>query len=67
MKVCEICGEEISTRDGENVCLSCEDAQDSKQKQKLARARANRKANDAVLRSLGLVKVRGALGGTYWE
>jgi hypothetical protein len=32
-----------------------------------ARARANRKARDQVMRDCGLVKVRGALGGTYWE
>ena len=26
-----------------------------------------RKARDHAMRSLGMVKVRGALGGTYWE
>ena len=26
-----------------------------------------RRAKDALLRSMGLVKVKGALGGTYWE
>ena len=31
------------------------------------RAKANRKAKEDAMRSLGLVKVRGALGGTYWE
>ena len=31
------------------------------------RARLNRKLKDEALRSLGLVKVRGALGGVYWE
>jgi hypothetical protein len=34
---------------------------------KRARARANRKAREEVMKSLGLVKVKGALGGTYWE
>ncbi len=28
---------------------------------------ATRRERDGVLRSLGLVKVRGGLGGTYWE
>lgn len=32
-----------------------------------AKARRARKAREAALRSCGLVKVRGALGGTYWE
>lgn len=32
-----------------------------------ARARANRKAKTEALRSMGLVRVRGALGGVYWE
>jgi len=36
-------------------------------KARAARARQNRKAKDDVMRSLGLVKVRGALGGVYWE
>lgn len=31
------------------------------------RAAATRKAKDDVLRSLGLTKVRGDLGGVYWE
>ena len=28
---------------------------------------ARRKARDQAMRDLGLVKVRGALGGAYWE
>lgn len=66
MKVCEICGEEISTRDGENRCQQCEEA-DSKKEIRKARRRTNRAAREDAMRSLGLVKVRGALGGTYWE
>jgi hypothetical protein len=65
MKVCEKCGEEISTKDGEGLCPACEKADaDGKRR---AKASANRKARDAAMRSLGLVKVRGAMGGTYWE
>jgi uncharacterized Zn finger protein (UPF0148 family) len=61
MKVCEMCGIEIATRDGDNRCPNCE------KERKRARARANRKAREYALESCGLVKVRGALGGTYWE
>lgn len=31
------------------------------------RSQANRKAREDALSNLGLVKVRGALGGVYWE
>ena len=63
MKVCQTCGEEISTRDGDNECASCEDAN----RLKKAVARQQRRERDQVMRDIGLVKVRGALGGTYWE
>ena len=63
MKVCETCGDEIFTKDGLNQCEACEEGR----RKRNARAMANRKARDAALRSMGLVKVRGALGGTYWE
>ena len=32
-----------------------------------ARRNARRRERDDIRRSLGLVKVRGALGGVYWE
>jgi len=67
MKVCEICGDEICTKDGENVCCECQDHQDFKRKLQLKRVTNNRKAKEEMLRSLGLVKVKGAMGGTYWE
>lgn len=66
MKVCEICGNEILTRDGENRCRHCEDYEDLPAESRAKRKRA-RRAKDEVMRSLGLVKVRGAMGGTYWE
>ena len=63
-----------------NKCLRCEnetnrvlcdkcDWSNTETKKKLAARRRNlaRKERDAAMRSLGLVKVRGALGGTYWE
>lgn len=61
MKVCNKCGDEIYTKDGVNLCKECQ----SKNKKK--RNRELRKQRDAMLRDLGLVKVRGAMGGTYWE
>ena len=69
MKVCERCGDEIATKDGENLCTACEryeDAEPKRAKRRIA-ARARRREHDDVMSSLGLVKVRGALGGTYWE
>ncbi len=62
MKVCENCGDEIATRDGDNLCRTCEDSAAKKKKRAAAR-----KAKDDAMRSCGLVKVRGALGGVYWE
>ena len=63
MKFCERCGDEIDgTKDGENRCERCEGKLRTSRK-----AAANRRARESVLRSCGLVKVRGALGGTYWE
>jgi hypothetical protein len=65
MKVCQVCGNEFDGRDGENTCHSCEREEGNKAKR--ARANANRRARESVLRDCGLVKVRGAMGGTYWE
>jgi hypothetical protein len=62
MKVCEVCGEEIATKDGDNKCRECEDKVRPTKK-----AKRKRSQRDDIMRSLGLVKVRGALGGTYWE
>lgn len=64
MKVCEVCGKEIDGKDGDNFCVACDWAEDSK---KRIRRMALRRERDLVMRSLGMVKVRGALGGTYWE
>lgn len=64
MKVCKHCGDEIMTVDRENVCADCER---NKSKQKRKDARVRRKERDNAMRSLGLTKVKGAFGGTYWE
>lgn len=62
MKFCEMCGDEIATKDGENRCADCDGKARASAKRK-----AQRKAREDVMRSLGLVKVRGAMGGVYWE
>jgi len=61
MKVCELCGVEIDTKDGENRCRKC----DGKHSRK--GAKRQRHEIDSVMRDLGMTKVRGTLGGTYWE
>ena len=62
MKVCEKCGCEIGTKDGDNLCNDCEEGKRKKEK-----SAARRREREAILRDCGLVKVRGAFGGTYWE
>ena len=66
MKVCENCGEEIGTRDGDNLCARCDQAE-GRTELKRIRHNAMRQVRERVMRELGLVKVRGELGGTYWE
>lgn len=69
MKVCETCGDEIYTKDGENRCETCERELENQvaYARKRRQAAANRRARDEAMRSLELTKVRGAMGGTYWE
>lgn len=61
MKVCNKCGVEYEGRDGNNTCPDCEKGKGKR------RASADRKARESALRDCGLVKVRGAMGGVYWE
>lgn len=63
MKVCDICGDEIATRDGENRCPKCTKASAGKKHL----LKKNRETRDQIMRDLGLVKVKGAMGGVYWE
>lgn len=65
MKVCRICEAEIDTPDGENLCAACE--RDGARRARNKRVRANRRAMNEAMRSIGMTKVRGAMGGTYWE
>lgn len=69
MKVCAKCGEEISTRDGENLCNACEsnDIADVKRAERNRKARERRRAIHDIMDSLGLKRVRGAMGGVYYE
>jgi uncharacterized Zn finger protein (UPF0148 family) len=69
VKLCENCSTEIDGRDGENHCPACDLALADKNRTALKRERArqNRRAREQALRDLGMVKVRGAMGGTYWE
>ncbi len=67
MKVCGRCGDEIGTRDGDNLCRTCDDEIGVEKRDRRRKVRARRRERADVLQSLGLVKVRGAMGGTYWE
>jgi len=70
MKFCAHCGDLISTPDGDNRWRTCEEAAEKRRAaRRKARAKANaqRREREAALRDCGLVKVRGALGGVYWE
>lgn len=63
MKVCSRCGEEIDTKDGENTCPDgCK-----RKKGQFKKTKLSRKVRESILSDLGLVKVKGAMGGTYWE
>lgn len=60
MKVCNRCCKEIATKDGDNLCRECDE-------NPVRRVKTNRKEMEKILSDSGLVKVKGALGGTYWE
>ena len=59
MEVCKVCGGGLIGK--EKICPTC------KRKARQARTRQARKERESVMRDMGLVKVRGALGGVYWE
>lgn len=65
MKVCSVCGGEIGTRDGDNMCSRCEAAADRGKCRK--GAREARRIRHQIMTEFGLVRVRGALGGVYYE
>jgi DNA-directed RNA polymerase subunit M/transcription elongation factor TFIIS len=66
MKVCNRCGQELTiVRDGENACQQCLD--ENKKKMSAVKRKAYRQAIDSIMRDCGLTKVRGSMGGVYWE
>lgn len=67
MKVCERCNKEIYTRDGDNLCECCQARGEIMSATARKRANRLRRTRHAVLRSVGLVRVHGALGGVYYE
>lgn len=64
MKFCEICGDEIYTKDGENQCTDYEEKERTHVKGKRRKLKS---AREQMMSDMGLVKVKGAMGGTYWE
>lgn len=60
MKVCARCSDECFGRDGDNTCHKCKE-------KPFARTKDVKRAREAALRSIGLTKIKGANGGTYWE
>ena len=70
MKVCEECGMEIDTVDGDNKCVMC-DAVDNMELRLTLNAIRNRRKKQSLMveamENLGLVKVRGMMGGIYYE
>ena len=67
MKVCENCGSENVGQDGENLCKKCDACNGDRKQLANRRQSTKRRKRDQVLRDCGLVRVRGALGGVYWE
>ena len=63
MKVCKTCGKEIDTPDGINECPICENANNTIRHQRKLLS----KDIEEVYNTLGLTKVKGDLGGVYWE
>lgn len=52
---------------GEMNMFREEETPEMKRAEKARKARERRKAREQAMRDCGLVKVRGALGGIYWE
>ena len=63
MKVCAACGIEIDVKDGINHCNQPE----CKRQRRNKKQRELRRERDDLMASLGLKRVRGALGGVYYE
>jgi len=64
MKVCARCGIQIPPIISENTCVRCNEHVKELKRKAINRAR---KAREQALRDVGMKKVRGTLGGIYWE
>ena len=53
--------------DSRETCYCGADIAAGQRRVRNARQRAARRSRNEAMESLGLVRVRGALGGTYWE
>ena len=62
MKVCPTCNNEIDTTDKDNKRAACDSGKRPPKKK-----RRTRKQMDDLMASLGMTRVRGAMGGTYYE
>ena len=67
MKVCQNCSAEIAGLDGDNLCSACDSFAGDKKKLSAKRQAMRRKERDSIMRDMGMVKVKGALGGVLWE
>jgi len=69
MKFCAKRMAEIDTKDGENICAKCANhaAFDRRVSRLRERRERDRKGRHEALTSLGLIRVRGAMGGVYYE
>lgn len=65
--MCNKCGVEIDGLDGDNYCPDCENGNTSLPSKKKKTKTLTQADREEILRDLGLVKVKGALGGTYFE
>jgi len=65
--ICGMCGVYFADcgTSASPICPLC--AREARRKARRERSRANRKAREEAYRALGLRKVKGALGGMYWE
>lgn len=66
MKVCNKCCVEIDGLDGDNYCPDCDSDTPPRPKKKKTKT-LSRSIREEIMRDHGMVKVRGALGGTYFK
>ena len=69
MKICVQCGKEITPQDGDHwmLCFLCSTCAENVANKKRLRRNALARARHQAMLDCGLVRVKGALGGTYYE